>query len=115
LIHPTKRVSISEFDQRLEDQQREAKMNLQNSCRALENSIEAKCVQVRDLQSRLVQITATVDEWEGKYDAVTKERDSQKQFLVAERQKYKEYVTVKRSTPWMLTVRLERALPERNR
>lgn len=74
-------------------------MNLQSSCRALENSIEAKSVQVRDLQSRLVQITATVDEWEGKYDAVTKERDSQKQLLVAERQKYKEYVTVKRVTP----------------
>lgn len=74
-------------------------MNLQSSCRALENSIEAKSVQVRDLQSRLVQITATVDEWEGKYDAVTKERDSQMQLLVAERQKYKEYVTVKRVTP----------------
>jgi hypothetical protein len=41
-----------------------------------------------------VQITATVDEWEGKYDAVTKECDSQKQLLVAERQKYEEYVTV---------------------
>jgi septal ring factor EnvC (AmiA/AmiB activator) len=60
----------------------------------LENSIEAKSVQIRNLQSQLVQITANVDEWKGKYDAVTKDRDSQKQLLVSERQKYKEYVTV---------------------
>lgn len=70
-------------------------MNLQKSCQALENSIEAKTVRIRDLQSRLAQITVNVDEWEGKYDAVTRERDSQKQLLVAERQKYTEYVTVK--------------------
>lgn len=86
----------STFDQRLEDQQHQAEMNLQKSCQALENSIEAKTVKIRDLQSRLAQITANVDEWEGKYDAVTRERDSQKQLLVAERQKYTEASSVQK-------------------
>ncbi|KAG2059775.1 hypothetical protein BDR06DRAFT_676113 [Suillus hirtellus] len=87
-------VSTSTFDQLLQDQQRQAEANAEKVRIALEDSIETKSVQIRDLQSRLIQLTATVNEWEGKYDAVTEERDSQKQLLVAERQKYKEYVTV---------------------
>jgi hypothetical protein len=80
----------STFNQHLQDQKLQAEADAEKVRQALESSIEAKSVQIRDLQSRLVQITATVDEWEGKYDAVTKECDSQKQLLVAERQKYEE-------------------------
>ncbi|KAG2357293.1 hypothetical protein BDR07DRAFT_378599 [Suillus spraguei] len=81
----------STFEQQLQDQQRQADANSEKVRQALENSIEAKSVQICDLQSR---IAATVDEWKGKYDALTKEHDSQMQLLIAERQKYKEYVTV---------------------
>ncbi|KAG1766694.1 hypothetical protein EDD22DRAFT_877828 [Suillus occidentalis] len=102
----------SMFNQRLGDQQRQAELCLQSSRRTLENSIEVKCVQIRDLQSRLVQITATVDEWEGKYDAVTKEHDSQKQLLVAERQKYKEASSTRKEQIDDLQKRLEASVSE---
>ncbi|KAG1776762.1 hypothetical protein EV702DRAFT_1106268 [Suillus placidus] len=84
----------STFEKRLQDQQRQAEANGEKVRQALGSSIEAKSVQIRGLQTRLMQIMATVGEWEGKYDAVTKERDSQKQLLVTERQKYKEASSV---------------------
>lgn len=102
----------STFDQHLQDQQRQAEANAEKVRQAQENSIEAKFVQIRDLQSRLVQITATVDEWEGKYDVVTKERDSQKQLLVAERQKYKEASFVQKEQLDNLQKRLEASASE---
>ncbi|KAG2154152.1 uncharacterized protein EDB93DRAFT_1269129 [Suillus bovinus] len=83
----------SNFDQLFQDQQRQAEANAEK-IRQAGNSIETKSVQIRDLQNRLMQITVIVKEWEGKYDAVTKERDSEKQLMVAERQKYKEHVNV---------------------
>ncbi|KAG2073106.1 hypothetical protein BDR04DRAFT_353859 [Suillus decipiens] len=94
----------STFDQQLQDQQRQADANLEKVRHALEDSIEAKSVQIRDLQDR---IAATADEWEGKYDAVTKERDSQMQLLITERQKYKEESTVQEEQIDDLRKRLE--------
>ncbi|KAG1849973.1 hypothetical protein F4604DRAFT_1809701 [Suillus subluteus] len=102
----------STFDQHLKDQQRQAEANSEKVRQVLENSIEAKSVQIRDLQSRVVQITATVDEWEGKYDAVTKDRDSQKQLLVAERQKYKEESSVQKEQIDNLQKRVEASASE---
>ncbi|KAG0706926.1 hypothetical protein DFH29DRAFT_899087 [Suillus ampliporus] len=80
----------STFDQRLQDQQRQAEANAEMDRQALKSSLETKTGQIRDLQSHITQFTATVDEWRGKYDAIAKERDSQKQLQVTEQQKYKE-------------------------
>ncbi|KAG1823346.1 uncharacterized protein BJ212DRAFT_673859 [Suillus subaureus] len=89
-------VTLKSTFNHLQDQQRQAEANVEKVQQTLAKSIEAKSMQICDLQGRLVQITATVDEWEGKYDAVTKEHDSQKQLLVAERQRYEEVSSVQR-------------------
>ncbi|KAG2111952.1 uncharacterized protein F5147DRAFT_684953 [Suillus discolor] len=102
----------STFDQLLQDQQRQAEANAEKVRTALGDSIETKSVQIRDLQSRLIQLTATVNEWEGKYDAVTEERDSQKQLLVAERQKYKEASSSQKEQIDDLQKRLEASASE---
>ncbi|KAG2341647.1 hypothetical protein BDR05DRAFT_965059 [Suillus weaverae] len=102
----------STLDQCLQDQQRQAEANAEKVRQALGSSIEAKSVQICDLQSRLMQITATVGEWEGKFDAVTKERDSQKQLLVTERQKYKEASSVQKGQIDDLQQRLDASASE---